>query len=189
MTDSKLPTIFRIKDLGLSRSQINALINNNKITKLYRGIYYRSDYEFSENISMAAVAKVVPNAIFCLLTALRFHGIGTQDPAKIWIAVHYKANKPSQKDLPIQVCRFSGNSIKFGVQKKIVDNVPIQITDPARTIVDCFRYRNKIGLDVALEALSESLKERKVSRDDINRAAQAVGGSTIIKPYMEAYST
>jgi len=137
---------------------------------------------------MAAVAKMVPNAIFCLLTALRFHGIGTQDPAKIWIAVHYKANKPSQRDLPIQVCRFSGNSLIYGIQKKTVDGISIRITDPARTIVDCFRYRNKIGLDVALEALSEALGERKVSRDAINNAAQAVGGVTIIRPYMESFS-
>ncbi|OGJ87496.1 MAG: hypothetical protein A2487_06210 [Candidatus Raymondbacteria bacterium RifOxyC12_full_50_8] len=185
---NNIPNLFRIKELRLSRSQLNSLINKKKITKLYRGIYYRSDYQFSENISMAAVAKAVPNAIFCLLTALRFHGIGTQYPAKIWIAVHYKANKPSQKELPIQVCRFSGNSMIYGIQKKTVDGVSIQITDPARTIVDCFRYRNKIGLDIALEALSEAISERKVSRDAINRAAQAVGGTTIIRPYMEAFS-
>ena len=132
------------------------------------------------------MAKRVPKGIVCLLSALSFHGIGTQMPREAWIAVDRKARKPHLPDLPVRFVRFSGNALHCGIQKIRAEGVPVRITSPARTVVDCFRYRNKIGLDVALEALRDALQHRKTSLGEIHRAAGKCRARNVILPYLRS---
>ena len=130
--------------------------------------------------------KRIPGAIVCLLTALHVHGIGTQAPRDVWIALDRKARKPRLAGLPVHVVRFSGPMLTYGVETREIQGVPVHITSPARTVVDCFRYRNKIGLDVALEALRDALASRRASVTEILRIAEVGRVRGVIQPYVEA---
>ncbi len=159
-----------------------------EVVRVARGLYRYAEAPSTENFTVAAVAKKIPHSIICLLTALRIHGIGTQEPGAVWIALDFKARKPQVKDLPIRVVRFSGKSGRVGIRKKMIDGIETRITDPARTVVDCFRYRNKIGLDVALEALRDTLRTGKATRQEIRDTANQLRAGSIIRPYMEGLS-
>ncbi len=119
------------------------------------------------------VASAAPGAIICLLSALTFHGIGTQVPHEIWIAIDRKARKPARLPAKARVVRFSGAMLTYGVETKAILGVPVRVTSPARTVVDCFRYRRKLGLDIALEALRDVRRAQMASVDQIMRAAEA----------------
>ena len=123
--------------------------------------------------SIATICARVPHAIVCLLSALAIHDIGTQQPPDVWIALDRKARKPHFVDEDVRVVRFSGAMLRHGVTTRRVQGVPVRLTDPARTVVDCFRYRNKLGLDIALEALRDVLTSRRATVDALVRAAQA----------------
>ena len=132
------------------------------------------------------VASAVPNAIVCLLTALSIHEIGTQLPHEVWIALDRKSRKPARLPTRVRIVRFSGAMLTYGVIRRSMLGVPVSITSPARTVVDCFRYRNKIGLDVALEALRDVLRSRRATVDEIVRAADICRIGTVMKPYLES---
>ena len=161
------------------------MVQRGEIQRVGRGLY-RAVSEATELDTVAAVCARVPDGIVCLLTALAIHRIGTQLPGDVWIAVDRKARKPRIEDLPVRFVRFSGPMLAYGIEKRKIQGVEVRITSPARTVVDCFRYRNKIGIDVALEALKDSLRMRRSSVDAIMRAAQVCRVSTVIKPYLEA---
>jgi predicted transcriptional regulator of viral defense system len=131
------------------------------------------------------VAARVPHGIVCLLTALHFHDIGTQLPRNVWIAIDRKARKPRTGRLPIEIVRFSGPMLHHGVERRELQGVKVRITSPARTVVDCFKYRNKIGLDVALEALKDVIQRRMTTVREINDAARVCQMSTVMRPYLE----
>ncbi len=150
-----------------------------------RGLYRRAG-EVTELDSVATVCARLPEAIVCLLSALIIHDIGSQLPSEVWIALDRRARKPRIDDLPMRIVRFSGPLLRYGVETRRVQGVAVSITSPARTIVDCFRYRNKIGLDIALEALKDGLQRRLVTVNEITRAAKACRVFTVIKPYLEA---
>ena len=128
------------------------------------GLYRLSEVEPTELETIAMVAAAIPNAVMCLLTALRFHKIGTQSPHEVWIALDRKARKPAHPPSRVRIVRFSGAMLTYGVVCHSALDVPFRITSPARTVVDCFRYRNKFGLDIALEALHDGLQSRTVRR-------------------------
>jgi predicted transcriptional regulator of viral defense system len=123
--------------------------------------------------------------VVCLLSALQFHGLGTQAPFETWLAIGVKDRKPTAHDLPLRIVRFSGAALKHGVEVHVIEGVPVRVTTVARTVADCFKYRNKIGLDVALEALREYRRSRR-SIDELTRAASSVRVGNVIKPYLEA---
>ena len=184
-------TLYRtheLAELGYSRWEIPNIIKQGKIEKVSRGLYRRADAEITENYSLAAVVKIFPRGILCLLTALRYHGIGTQDPPHVWVAVPIKTKPPKIIGLPVKMVTFSGASLTSGVIHVKIDGIPAHITNPARTVIDCFRYRNKIGIDVALEALREGLRQKKISREDLRNYAQRLRAWNVIQPYIEAYS-
>jgi predicted transcriptional regulator of viral defense system len=162
------------------------MLRRGEIERLTRGLYRITDAEPTEFETIAQVCKRVPHAIVCLLTALHIHDIGTQAPRKIWIAIDRKARKPKVDGLPIRIVRFSGPMLHYGVEEVERQGVRIRYTSPARTVVDCFRYRNKIGMDIPLEALSDCLRWRRISIDSIMRAAEACRAATLIRPYIEA---
>ena len=186
---SGIGAFFRPRDvesLGGSYYALRQLVKEGAVERVSRGLYRLADAEPSENYSLAAVCARVPAAIICLLSALRYHEIGTQLPRDIWIAIPRGARAPRLPGYPIRLMRFSGPSLSYGVTPIRLEDVPARITSPARTIVDCFRYRTKIGLDVALEALRDGLRSRRATIDEIVRAAEVCRARTVIRPYLES---
>ena len=153
-----------------------------------RGLYRVAEAEPTEHYTLAAVCARVPGAIVCLLSALSVHGLGTQLPWQEWIAIPHKARTPRLPELPIRVVRFSGASLRYGVEDAVFEGVPARITSPARTVVDCFRFRRLVGRDVALEALRDALDERKASADQISRAAEVCRAKALVGPVLEVLS-
>lgn len=171
---------------GIHHETLRRLCAKGVLIKTGRGIYRLSNADASEHITLAAVAKRVPNAVICLLSALRFHGIGTQNPPDVWIALKQKMAPPREKDIPIRVVWFSDVSYSSGIEKHTFDGVSVRITNPAKTIVDCFKYRNKIGLDVALEAIKEGMREKKCSLAELCKYAKICRVANVMRPYLEA---
>jgi predicted transcriptional regulator of viral defense system len=182
---------FRPRDvlpLGVSFRQLQRLAAEGTVEKLGGGLYRLSEVEPNELETIAMVAAAAPNAIVCLLTALRVHGIGTQSPHEVWIALDRKGRKPRRVPARLRIVRFSGAMLTYGVVKRTMLGVPVSITSPARTVVDCFRYRNKAGIDVAMEALRDAVRSRITTVDEIVRAAEVCRIRTVIGPYLEALS-
>jgi predicted transcriptional regulator of viral defense system len=178
--------IVRPRDLRIPRSQLARLVARGHAERVSRGLYRLADADPSTHHSVALVAKRVPHGIVCLVSALSIHEIGTQIPHEVWLAIDRKARKPALKDLPVRVVRFSGATMREGIEHRIIEGVPVAVTNPARTVVDCFRYRHKVGLDVALEALAEALRARKVTFTNLDRMATACRARTVLRPYLEA---
>ena len=155
------------------------------IVRLARGLYMAADAEVTEHHSLAEVARLAPNAVVCLLSALRFHGLGTQLPSEVWLAVHVKAWRPRLTGIPVRIVRMSGPALTEGIEVHEVEGVPVRMTSAAKTVADCFKFRNKIGLDVVLEALREYRRQRR-SLDDLHRLARVCRVDRVMRPYLEA---
>jgi len=151
-----------------------------------RGLYTLSKRDLTANHSLAQVCKRIPHGVVCLLSALRFHGLTTQMPAEVWIAIDRKARRPAVGDLPVRIVRFSGAALREGVEEHRIEGITVRVTNPAKTIADCFKYRNKIGLDVALEALREGWRERGFSMDELWKYARLCRVANVMRPYLEA---
>jgi predicted transcriptional regulator of viral defense system len=191
LRQAKIGAYFRPRDvarLGVSFHELRTLVAKGEVEKVADGLYRLVSFEGNELETVAMVGRAIPNGIVCLLTALRIHGIGTQSPHEVWIAIDRKAREPRAPGTKLRVVRFSGRMLTHGVQTQTMLGVPVKITSPARTVVDCFRYRNKFGLDVALEALSDAVRRRKATRDEIMRAAEVCRARTVLRKYLEAMS-
>ena len=178
-------TFFRARDaaeLGVHSRALRGLVDEGAIERVARGLYRFTDAELTEHHTEAAVCARVPGAIVCLLSALSVHELGTQLPREVWIAIPHKGRAPRVPDLPIKVVRFSGPSMRYGVEDVAFERVAARITSPARTVVDCFRFRRLVGKDVALEALRDALHERKASPDEIWRAGGGVPREVARRP-------
>ena len=179
---------FRQRDaarLGVHSRQLRRLVDAGSVDKVARGLYRLADLEPTEHYTLAAVCARVPNAIVCLLSALSVHGLGTQLPWQEWIAIPHKARAPRLGELPVKLVRFSGASLHYGVVSATFEGIPTRITNPARTVVDCFRFRRLVGKDVALEALRDALREHKASADEIWRAAEVCRARSLVGPVLE----
>lgn len=128
---------------------------------------------------------MVPSGVVCLLSALRFHEVGTQNPHQVWLAIHPKARLPRVQQPPLHIVRFSGPALELGIEVHELEGKPVKVFSAAKTVVDCFRYRNKLGLDVALEALRDLLA-RGGSPDEVWKLAQACRIASVMQPYLEA---
>lgn len=151
-----------------------------------RGLYRRADLDVTENHSLAEASKAVPDAIVCLLTALRFHGLTTELPSEVWVALPPKAWRPRVERPRLHVVRFSGDALKSGVETHTLEGVRVRIYSAAKTVADCFKYRNKIGTSVAVEALRDAWRTRKASADDLTRYAKVCRVLNVMRPYMES---
>ena len=184
--------IFRLTEaraLGLHPEQVRRLIRQGRLTRLARGLYTAASAVPTEHHTLAEVAKRVPKGIVCLLTALRFHGIGTQHPREVWLAVDRRAGVPRIDVAPIRVVRLSGAALTAGIDEHDVEGVTVRMTSPARTVVDCFKFRNKIGVDVAVEALRDYRRLRKGTVDDLWRQADQLRMKRVIRPYWDAIAS
>lgn len=180
--------LARSRDLeaqGASRLTIRRMVGAGQLRQIGRGLYARAGFEATEHHGLAAAAALVPGGVVCLLSALQFHRLGTQAPFEVWLAIGTKARKPAIADPPLRIVRFSERALREGIETRPIEGVTVRVTTPARTVVDCFKYRNKIGIDVALEALREYRRARR-SIDDLTRAAEIVRVRNVMRPYLES---
>jgi predicted transcriptional regulator of viral defense system len=183
--------IVRAQDLdvaGIPRNYLTRLVERSQLQRLGRGIYVAETLPASEHISLLEVSCRVPKAVICLLSALKFHEIGTQVPNEIWIAIDVKAWAPKIDSPAVRIVRFSGNALHFGIQQKKINGLKIRVFSPAKTVADCFKFRNKIGTDVALEALRDCYRKRKASMDELWEAAKVCRVANVMRPYLESLS-
>src|SRR3990170_4584583 len=169
---AKLGAFFpptRLEAAGLTRDQLRSLVRSGKVERIGRGLYRLADAEPTEHYSLAMACARVPKSVVCLLTALRVHEIGTQAPAEVWLAIPHKARIPRLRELRLRIVRFSGPAWTFGVKPVEFEDVPARITNPARTIVDCFRFERLVGPEVGMEALQDALRQRKATIAEISR--------------------
>lgn len=171
---------------GVQRMQLSRLLATGELQRVGRGLYALPGYQGTEHSAFVAVAKRAPQAVFCLLSALRLHGLTTQSPFEVWIAIGNKGYAPKLDYPPLRIVRFSEASLAHGVETQQVEGVSLHVTSVAKTVADCFKFRNKIGLDVALEALREARRERKATIDDLWRCAQVDRVANVMRPYLEA---
>jgi len=179
----------RPKDLtqrGLSRHALRPLMESGKVLRVARGLYMLAEADVTENASLVEASLRVPHAVVCLLSALRFHELGTQNPHQVWLAIDRKARRPAAGQLPLRFMRFSGQALSEGVETHEIQGVPVRIYCAAKTVADCFKFRNKTGLDVALEALREGWRGRCFTMDELWGYAKIDRVSNVIRPYLEA---
>lgn len=182
-------SVLRAQELeahGIHREYLRRLENQGLLMRSGRGIYTLVDTELTEHHSLAEASQRVPHGIVCLLSALRFHGITTQAPFEVWMAIDQKARPPKEAILPMRIVYMSGSALQLGVEKHQIEGVPVQIYNLAKTVADCFKYRNKIGLDVALEALRECWKEHCSTIDELWYYAKTCRVSNVMRPYLES---
>jgi len=175
-----------IERIGLPREYLIRLHRKGKLNRSGRGIYTVPNANITERHSYAEVAKRVPEAVVCLLSALAFHEITTQSPPSVWIALRKGARKPVLSSPSLRIVRLSGPSLAQGIENHQVEGVQVRVYSAAKTVADCFKFRNKIGLDVAIEALKDCLHQKKASTNEVYRYAKICRVSNVIRPYMEA---
>ena len=175
-----------IEAIGVPREYLLRLHRQGKLDRAGRGMYTLPDAAITERHSYAEVAKRVPEAVLCLLSALVFHEITTQNPASVWIALRQGARTPALNSPSLRLVRLSGPSLTEGVENHRIEGVPVRVYSAAKTVADCFKFRNKIGLDVAIEALKDSLRQKKASINEIHRYAKICRVSNVIRPYLES---
>lgn len=181
--------LLRARDLAaqhIPRATLTRLVESGRLTQISRGLYALPSQRRSQQHQLAEIAVRSPQAVFCLLTALRYHELTTQSPHQVWLAVPNKAHPPKLDYPPLRVVRFSGAALTEGIETHAVDGVTIRVYSVAKTVADCFKYRNKIGLDVALEALRECRREKRATNDELWRYAKVCRVAQIMLPYMES---
>ena len=164
----------QVLEAGFTRHQLRTLVRRGQVERVARGLYRLPDAEPTEDYSLAMACARVPNSIICLLSALRVHGIGTQAPAAVWLAIPHKARMPRLPELRLRVVRFSGPAWTFGVQPTTFEGVPARITTPARTVADCFRFERLVGPEIAIEALRDALQRRKATVAELSRVEEVL---------------
>lgn len=183
--------LIRPRDLnerGLPSVALTRLVRQGLLIRVGRGLYAIPGRPVSEHGSLAEIARKHPQAVVCLLSALRVHDLTTQLPFEVWLAIPNKARAPKMDYPPLRIVRFSGAALTDGIDEHQIDGVTVLVTSVARTVVDCFKFRNKIGLDVAMEALQEAWRAKRVSMDELWRYASLCRMANVMRPYMESLS-
>jgi len=181
--------LLRARDLEAiqaPRLVLTRLIAAGLLDKVGRGLYRLPNQAVSENESLAAIATKAPQAVFCLLTALQFFELTTQLPRQIWIAMPRGSHAPRIDYPPVKMVQMTGDVYSEGIETVVRDNVTLRVYGTAKTVADCFKHRNKIGLDVALEALKEVRAKRRASADELWRYAKICRVANVMRPYLEA---
>jgi predicted transcriptional regulator of viral defense system len=175
-----------IDTLGISAVYLNKLYREGLLERPSRGIYTVKGARVDQHQTLLEACKRIPKGIVCLLSALQFHGLTTQLPFEVWLAIDVKAHRPQGDLPPVRICRFSKAALEFQVERHKIGNSVIKVYSPAKTVADCFKYRNKIGLDVAIEALRAVWSKKKASMDDLHKAAKVCRVANIMRPYLES---
>lgn len=177
------------REAGISPASIARLCEQGQLVRLARGLYQLADAEDIDAAhSLAEAARLAPHGVIALVSALQYHGLTTQLPHAVWICFHHKARIPRTLPFRIEAVRASGAAFEAGRMMAEIEGVAVPIYDPAKTIVDCFKYRSRVGLDVAIEALRDGLRQRKVTRPDLSRYAAICRVQNVMRPYLESLS-
>lgn len=175
-----------LEDAGIPRAYLKRLSDRGLLEQMDRGVYRLADASVSELSPLAQVNKRVPHGVICLLSALQVHGMTTEAPHAVWLLIDRRARTPKVNYPTLEVVRASGPARMHGIETKVVDGVKVQITTPAKSVADCFRFRRHVGLEVALAALKDYLRKRKGSIDTLVEAARADRIYAFMRPYIEA---
>lgn len=181
--------VIRPKDLGplgVSRQALARLHRRGDLDRVGRGLYALAGADVTEHHTLAQASRRVPHAVVCLLSALRFHDLTTQDSFDVWLAIEGKARRPEPETLPLRVVYMSGEAFTEGTETHEVEGVEIRIYGPAKTVADCFKYRSRVGLDIAIEALKDYRRSSVFDADALWHFAKVCRVSTVIRPYLEA---
>lgn len=171
---------------GIHSQVLTRLVREGSVERISRGQYRLPDQPLTEHHTLAVVARAVPEGVVCLLSALSFHEVGTQLPHEVWIAIDRRSRQPSLRYPPLRVVRFSGKAFKEGIETHRADGQTVRVYGVAKTLADLFKYRNKIGLEVALEALREAWRERRFAMEEMDHFARICRVERVMKPYLEA---
>lgn len=175
-----------LAEAGIHRQVLTRMVSAGELERIARGLYRLPESPLTEHHGLAIVGAAVPQGIICLLSALQFHGLGTQLPSQVWIAIDRRAKSPALKYPPLRIVRYSGVALTEGVESHRLEGRQVRIYGVAKTLADCFKYRNKIGLDVALEALRESWRSKRFRMDELDRFAGICRVRRVMRPYLEA---
>jgi predicted transcriptional regulator of viral defense system len=181
--------IVRPADLearGIPRARLYSLVQKGLVERRGRGIYVARNHALTAEHVLAQVAKRVPNGVLCLLTALGFHGLTTQSPAEVWIALSEKARKPRLDYPRLRIVRFSGSALTEGIETHSVEGVKVRFYSAAKTVADCFKFRNKIGIDIAVEALKDFSRTHRGGANELARFARICRVMRVMQPYLDA---
>lgn len=189
-------TLDLVKRLGLVRPKdlnqhgipvicLRRLLHRGELVQPARGVYAVAGHEPTLHHSLAMVSKRIPRGVVCLLSALAYHEIGTQLPSVVWLAIDQRSRPLVTTDLPAKIVRFSAQSLVGGIEEHSVEGVTTRITNPAKTVADCFKFRNKVGLDIAVEALKDAWRKRKVTMAELDRFAATNRVTHVMRPYLE----
>lgn len=181
--------VLRASDLNAihaPRITLTRLVETGQLERVGRGLYQLPDHPGLEQEGLVTIAARVPQAVFCLLTALQFHELTTQLPREIWIAMPRGSHKPRIDFPPIKMVQMAGEAYSAGIEQHLSDGVILRVYSAAKTVVDCFKHRNRIGLDVALEALKDSRASNKATMDDLWRHAKTCHVARVMQPYLES---
>jgi predicted transcriptional regulator of viral defense system len=181
--------VLRPRDLdahGIPRIYLSRLRERGLLERVGRGLYVLPNADVSEHHTLAEACKRVPHGVVCLLSALRFHGLTTQSPSEVWLAIGSKVWQPQVDRPTLRFVRFSARTLEAGVEEHSIERVIVRVYNPAKTVADCFKYRNKIGLDVALEALRDCRRHRRCTNDELWHYAKICRVANVMRPYMEA---
>lgn len=171
---------------GIHRQVLSRMVEAGELERVSRGQYRLPDHTLTEHHGLALASAAVPQGVVCLLSALAFHDIGTQLPFEVWMAIDRRARRPAVMQPPLRIVRASGAALTEGVESHRIEGQPVRVFSVAKTLADCFKYRNKIGLDVALEALREAWRARRFNMDELDRCAAICRVQRVMRPYVES---
>jgi predicted transcriptional regulator of viral defense system len=172
--------------MGLAPENLNRLAQQGLLIRRGRGIYEHPDFDWTENHSYVQVAKAVPDSVMCLLTALSIHGVGTQLPHEVWIAIPRGRRPPKARNANLKVVTMSHSTFDLGIETMVFEELPVRVYSLEKTLVDCFRLQSLVGHDVGVEALRDALSQRKVNLSNLTKLAQQTRTWTRLRPYLEA---
>jgi predicted transcriptional regulator of viral defense system len=178
--------LTELRAAGVTAATMSRMEKDGEVLRLARGLYQLPDAPLDVHHSLAEAAKRVPKGVVCLVSALAFHQLTDQLPRQVWIAIGQKDWAPKGHGVPVRLVRFTDRLLTEGVEFHTIEGVPVKVFGVAKTIADCFRYRNKIGLSVAIEGLQEALRQRKTTPSEMFRQAERGAIATVIRPYLEA---
>ena len=175
-----------LKSVGVPRVYLAQLAKNGRLLKTGRGLYVVAGKTLTENHSLAEAAKLSPKAVVCLLSALRFHGLTTENPAEVWLAIPRGTRPPKSGAPALRVTKFSGAMMTEGIKRHVIQGVSVPIYGVAKTVADCFRFRNRIGVNIAVEALRDAWQNKKVTAEELWHQAKVCRVLNVMRPYFDS---
>ncbi len=186
LSKSGMVRLREFKAAGIPETVVARLTRAGRVVRLARGLYQLPSADLQTGHTLAEVAKIVPKGVICLISALVYHELTLQMPPFVWVAIDVHTRQPNHRYPPMRFVRFGKKALTQGIERHMIEGASVKITSPAKTIVDCFRFRNKIGTDIAISAMREALRKRRCKPDEIIRLARSLRIASVVRPYIEA---